>query len=90
MSLILLLKSNKNTTINAATKNIITPTINFSNYFPSNPFGESTNNKTPIKVATTTDEKIEIVDMAAGIACTRIHHTNPIPSAINKLNLIIS
>lgn len=74
----------------AAIKNIMTPTINFSIYFPSKPFGESTKNSTPINAATTTDEKIAIVDMAAGMAWTKIHHTRPIPNAIIKLNLIIS
>ena len=90
MSLILLLKSNKKPTIKAEIKNIITPTINFINYFPSNPFGESTKNNTPINAATTTDEKIAIVDMAAGMAWTKIHHTRPIPNAITKLSLIMS
>ena len=90
MSLILLLNSNKKATINAEIKNIMTPTINFSNYFPSNPFGESTKNNTPISAETTIDKKIAIVDMPAGIAWTKIHHTRPIPNAITKLNLIMS
>ena len=68
----------------------MTPTINFNSYFPSNPFGESTNNKTPINAATTIDEKIASVDMVAEMAWTKTHHMRPIPNAINKLNLMMS
>ena len=79
-----------NPTINTATNSITTPTINFKIPLSSSPFGVSIRNKIPTPIDTKTDKKIAIADIACGITCTKMNQTNPIPSAINKLNLIVS
>jgi hypothetical protein len=74
----------------AAISSIEMATTSLSTYFPSNPLGLSTNNNTPIAIDTKTDKKIDIADMAWGMACTKMNHRSPIPKAINKLSLMVS
>lgn len=87
--ILLLYKMMKNTNKNA-TANRTNAVIIFKAYFPSNPFGLSTNNTIApirrIKIAKNVDKTAIIL----GNTCTKTIQIIPIAKEIKRLNLIVS